>query len=54
MFVRCRGGISHNPAEYVSQPDVGLATRALYLFLRAQQQQQVQQAENREHERAEL
>lgn len=37
MFVRCRGGISHSPAEYVSQADVAVATKALYWFLKAQQ-----------------
>ncbi|MDQ2654983.1 MAG: allantoate amidohydrolase [Chloroflexota bacterium] len=29
MFVRCRGGISHNPAESVSVEDVATAIRAL-------------------------
>jgi allantoate deiminase len=29
IFVRCRGGISHNPAEFVSAEDVGLAVAAL-------------------------
>ena len=29
LFVRCRGGISHNPAEFVSIEDQGLAIEAL-------------------------
>jgi allantoate deiminase len=29
IFVRCRGGISHNPLEFVSTDDLGLATEAL-------------------------
>jgi len=29
IFVRCRGGISHNPAEYASPDDIGLAVAAL-------------------------
>ena len=29
LFVRCRGGISHNPAESVTAADAGLAVRAL-------------------------
>ncbi|MCB1502137.1 MAG: allantoate amidohydrolase [Bauldia sp.] len=29
IFVRCRGGISHNPAEYASPEDMGLAVVAL-------------------------
>jgi allantoate deiminase len=29
LFVRCRGGISHNPAEYASPDDMGLAVAAL-------------------------
>jgi allantoate deiminase len=35
MFVRCRGGISHNPAEFVSAGDMGLAIAALIRFVRA-------------------
>jgi len=35
LFVRCgAGGVSHNPAETVSEADVALATRALLDFLR--------------------
>lgn len=35
MFVRCRGGISHNPAEYASPTDMGLAVAALIRFIEA-------------------
>jgi hydantoinase/carbamoylase family amidase len=35
MFIRCgAGGVSHNPAETVSEEDAGLAARALLHFLR--------------------
>lgn len=33
MFVRCRGGISHNPAEFASVSDMGLAIAALIRFI---------------------
>ncbi|HEX2653249.1 MAG TPA: M20/M25/M40 family metallo-hydrolase, partial [Xanthobacteraceae bacterium] len=33
MFVRCRGGISHNPAEFASSADMGLAIAALIRFI---------------------
>ncbi len=33
LFVRCRGGISHNPAEYASPGDMGLAVAALINFI---------------------
>jgi allantoate deiminase len=33
LFVRCRGGISHNPAEYASPSDMGLAVAALIHFI---------------------
>lgn len=33
LFVRCRGGISHNPAEFASESDMGLATAALIGFI---------------------
>jgi acetylornithine deacetylase/succinyl-diaminopimelate desuccinylase-like protein len=29
IFVRCRGGISHNPQEYASPADMGVAVEAL-------------------------
>jgi len=35
MFVRCRGGISHNPAEFASESDMGLAIVALTDFVEA-------------------
>lgn len=39
LFVRCKGGISHNPAESVTGEDVGVAIDVLehYLLLLAQQ-----------------
>jgi allantoate deiminase len=33
LFVRCRGGVSHNPAEFASAADVDIAARALSAFL---------------------
>jgi allantoate deiminase len=33
LFVRCKGGISHNPAEYTSPNDMGLAIAALIRFI---------------------
>lgn len=33
LFLRCKGGISHNPAEYASAGDMGLAVSALAKFL---------------------
>jgi allantoate deiminase len=33
LFVRCRGGISHNPKEYASPRDLGLAIAALIGFI---------------------
>jgi len=33
LFVRCRGGISHNPAESITREDAGVAARALYDFI---------------------
>jgi allantoate deiminase len=33
LFVRCRGGISHNPAESVTQEDVAVAIEILERFL---------------------
>jgi acetylornithine deacetylase/succinyl-diaminopimelate desuccinylase-like protein len=29
LFLRCRGGVSHNPAESISAADAGLGVRAL-------------------------
>ncbi len=34
LFVRCRGGVSHNPAEAVRADDVGIALDVLVNFLR--------------------
>ena len=36
MFVRCAGGHSHSPLEYVSPPDVAAATSAMYALLSEQ------------------
>jgi allantoate deiminase len=33
LFVRCKGGISHNPAEFSSEPDMGLGVAALVRFI---------------------
>jgi allantoate deiminase len=33
LFVRCRGGISHNPAEFTSIEDMGAAIAALIGFI---------------------
>jgi allantoate deiminase len=33
LFVRCRGGISHNPAEFASVADMGVAIAALIRFI---------------------
>jgi allantoate deiminase len=33
LFVRCRGGISHNPAEAIAEADAGIATRVLARFI---------------------
>jgi acetylornithine deacetylase/succinyl-diaminopimelate desuccinylase-like protein len=33
LFVRCRGGISHNPDEFASAADIDLAAHALANFL---------------------
>jgi allantoate deiminase len=35
LFVRCRGGISHNPAESITAADAGLAVDVLLRFIRA-------------------
>jgi allantoate deiminase len=34
LFVRCKGGISHNPAESITAADAGAAVRVLLDFLR--------------------
>jgi allantoate deiminase len=33
LFVRCKGGISHNPAEAVSERDVAAGARVLSRFI---------------------
>jgi allantoate deiminase len=33
LFVRCKGGVSHNPAEYASPHDISLAVAALVRFI---------------------
>ena len=33
LFVRCKGGISHNPAEYASPADIDVAARVLIDFV---------------------
>jgi allantoate deiminase len=33
LFVRCRGGVSHNPAEFASAADIDIAARVLLNFL---------------------
>jgi allantoate deiminase len=35
LFVRCKGGISHNPAEFASESDMGLSVEALVRFIEA-------------------
>jgi allantoate deiminase len=35
LFVRCQGGISHNPDEAITAADAGTAARALLRFIRA-------------------
>jgi allantoate deiminase len=35
LFVRCRAGISHNPAEAVDQADVAVGARVLLRFIEA-------------------
>ncbi len=35
LFVRCKSGVSHNPAEAISEEDAGIATRVLLRFVTA-------------------
>ena len=35
LFVRCKGGISHNPAEAITLADVAIGTRVLARFILA-------------------
>ena len=34
LFVRCKGGVSHNPAEAITKDDVDVAARAFLRFIR--------------------
>jgi len=34
LFVRCKGGISHNPAEAISMEDAEIGAAALLRFIR--------------------
>jgi allantoate deiminase len=34
LFVRCRGGVSHHPAEFAAEEDIGVAIDVLEEFLR--------------------
>jgi len=33
LFIRCRGGISHNPAEHVEPEDADIALRVMLGFI---------------------
>ena len=33
LFVRCKGGISHNPAESITEQDAAVGFRALLSFI---------------------
>jgi allantoate deiminase len=33
LFVRCKGGISHNPAESITEEDVAVAIKVLGRFM---------------------
>jgi allantoate deiminase len=33
LFVRCQGGVSHNPAEAISEADCAIALAALTRFV---------------------
>jgi allantoate deiminase len=33
LFVRCKGGISHNPAESISEEDAAIAARVFLRFI---------------------
>jgi allantoate deiminase len=33
LFVRCKGGISHNPAEFATPADMQLGAHVLFDFL---------------------
>jgi allantoate deiminase/N-carbamoyl-L-amino-acid hydrolase len=33
LFVRCKGGISHNPAEAITEEDAAIAARVFFDFI---------------------
>jgi allantoate deiminase len=33
LFVRCKGGISHNPAEAITEEDAAVAARVFLRFI---------------------
>jgi allantoate deiminase len=33
LFVRCRGGVSHNPTEYAAPDDIDIGARVLLDFV---------------------
>jgi allantoate deiminase len=33
LFIRCKGGVSHNPAEAVDPKDAAVAARAMLAFI---------------------
>jgi allantoate deiminase len=33
LFVRCKGGVSHNPAESITEEDAGMGARVLLRFI---------------------
>ena len=33
LFVRCKGGISHNPAEAITEADAGVGAKVLLNFI---------------------
>ena len=43
LFVRCRGGISHNPAESVTPEDVAIAIKVVERFLKRLAEERVRQ-----------
>jgi allantoate deiminase len=34
LFVRCKGGISHNPAESITEEDAATGARVLFDFIK--------------------
>jgi allantoate deiminase len=33
LFVRCKGGVSHNPAESITEEDAAIGARVLFDFI---------------------